>query len=113
MRELVNSLERAVLLADLVAIDAKHIVLPTDSAPLITSYKEAKEHFERQYFTHLMGAAGGNISLAAKLSSKTRKEIYEAMKRLDMDVEEIRELAESSGRIPVGIPVAADPDDDR
>jgi DNA-binding NtrC family response regulator len=101
VRELVNTLERAVLLADLVAIDAQHVVLPTHSAPLIASYRDAKENFERQYFTQLMSAAGGNISLAAKLSSKTRKEVYDAMKRLDMDVERYREQSESANRIPV------------
>jgi DNA-binding NtrC family response regulator len=109
VRELVNSLERAVLLADLVAVDAEHIVLPTDSAPLITSYKEAKDNFQRQYFTQLMSAAGGNISLAAKLSSKTRKEVYDAMKRLEMDVEQYREQAESVSRFPV----VSSPGDDR
>jgi DNA-binding NtrC family response regulator len=102
VRELVNTLERAVLLADLAAIDAQHIVLPMNSTPLITSYKEAKEQFERQYFTQLLNAAGGNISLAAKLSIKTRKEVYDALKRLDMDAERYRDqAAESTGRIRV------------
>ncbi len=109
VRELVNSLERAVLMGDLGAIDAKHIILPTDSAPLITSYKEAKENFERHYFTQLMNAAGGNITLAAKLASKTRKEVYDAMKRLEMDAGEYREAGGSAGRIPV----ASGDDEDR
>ncbi|HEY5242053.1 MAG TPA: sigma-54 dependent transcriptional regulator [Polyangiaceae bacterium] len=99
VRELVNSLERAVLLAELGAIDAPHVVVPTNSTPLITSYKEAKEEFEQQYFAQVMNAAGGNISLAAKLSSKTRKEVYDAMKRLGMNPDQYREQPESSGRI--------------
>jgi DNA-binding NtrC family response regulator len=99
VRELVNTLERAVLLADLATIDAQHVVLPTNSLPLITSYKEAKEHFERQYFTQLMSAAGGNVSLAAKLSIKTRKEVYDALRRLGMEAEPYRDhAAESAGR---------------
>ncbi len=111
VRELVNTLERAVLLADLLAIDAEHVVLPIHTTPLITSYKEAKEQFERQYFTQLMSAAGGNVSLAAKLSVKTRKEVYDALRRLEMDAEPYREqAAESTGRVRAASP--SGPSDD-
>ena len=51
----------------------------------IVPYREAKAHFERDYYAQLMKAAGGNVTLAAKLGQKTRKEIYDALKRLGVD----------------------------
>jgi DNA-binding NtrC family response regulator len=91
IRELANTLERALLLADNDTIDAAHIVLPEDSEPMIASYREAKEKFEARYYAQLLRASAGNITLAAKLASKTRKEVYFAMRRLGFDVEDYRE----------------------
>ena len=91
VRELINLLERAVLLSEANAIDAAHIILPQLSPrPLarsssFTPYKQAKKRFEQEYYGHLMRTADSNISLAAKLSEKTRKEIYDALKRLGLD----------------------------
>ena len=89
VRELVNLLERAALLADNRVIDAEHVTFPSgglSSGPaLLVPYKEAKAKFEREYYTQLMRTAGGNISLAAKLGQKTRKEIYDALKRCGGD----------------------------
>jgi two-component system, NtrC family, response regulator GlrR len=90
VRELVNLLERAVLLSVTNVIDAQQIVMPqTSLAPpppsSLIPYKEAKHRFEHDYYTQLMRTAGGNVSLAAKLGQKTRKEIYDALKRLDLD----------------------------
>ena len=94
VRELVNLLERAVLQADR-TIDAEHIrwpqgaPRPTASSSLVP-YREAKTRFELEYFSQLMRTADGNVSLAAKLSRKTRKEIYDALKRLGLDAAEYR-----------------------
>jgi hypothetical protein len=38
-----------------------------------------------------MRTAGGNVSLAAKLGQKTRKEIYDALRRLELDPERYRD----------------------
>ena len=38
-----------------------------------------------------MRTAGGNVSLAAKLGQKTRKEIYDALKRLGLDAVDYRD----------------------
>jgi DNA-binding NtrC family response regulator len=83
IRELINVLERAMLVGDENCIDAHQIALP---APIVEdagvrSYREAKLAFERAYFSQLMRVAGGNVSLAAKLAQKTRKEIYDALRR--------------------------------
>lgn len=97
VRELANSLERAVLLAEQGAIDAGHLLLPEDAAPLILPYREAKEQFEQTYYGNVLRTTGGNVSLAAKLAQKTRKEVYDALRRLGLDAGVYRD---SSGSMP-------------
>ena len=92
VRELVNTLERAALLAGEHAIDIQHVVFSNekpDTAPSL-SYAEAKQRFEVDYYGQLMRAVGGNVSLASKLGRKTRKEIYDALKRLGLSPESFR-----------------------
>ena len=85
-RELVNVLERAVLLAQHGQIDAAHVVLPEEAeTPLIVPYRDAKTRFELEYFVQLMQSSRGNVALAARLARKTRKEVYDALKRLGLD----------------------------
>jgi hypothetical protein len=43
-----------------------------------------------------MRTSGSNISLAAKLSQKTRKEIYDAIKRLDLESARLEAEPETS-----------------
>jgi transcriptional regulator with GAF, ATPase, and Fis domain len=92
VRELVNLLERAALLAGGGPIDAKHLTLPRSAAGsslmptmALAPYRDAKASFDHAYYTQLLASAGGNISLAAKLAQKTRKEIYDALRRLGLD----------------------------
>jgi len=89
VRELINLLERAALLAGADQIEAEHVVLPGGTAnenpASLLPYREAKTKFEHEYYSQLMRTADGNVSLAAKLGQKTRKEIYDALKRLGLD----------------------------
>jgi len=88
VRELINSLERAALLAGESQIEADHIILSGTEASTsgaLLPYREAKAKFEHEYYSQLMRIADGNVSLAAKLGQKTRKEIYDALKRLGLD----------------------------
>src|SRR5690606_15496653 len=87
VRELVGTLERAFLLVDAGVIGPDQIVLPetADLAPPIPPYRTAKIAFEMAYYSKLLRAAFGNISLAARLAQKTRKEVYDAVKRLKLD----------------------------
>jgi two-component system, NtrC family, response regulator GlrR len=94
VRELVNTLERAALLADNGTIVAEHIIISTAGAnrgatAAIGPYRTAKAQFETAYYSQLLRTSDGNISLAAKIAQKTRKEIYDAIKRLELE----RELA--------------------
>ncbi len=90
VRELVNLLERAALLAGDGPIDAEHVMLPqapraVAAAGTLVPYRDAKSRFDLAYYTQLMAIADGNISLAAKLAQKTRKEVYDALRRLGLD----------------------------
>jgi DNA-binding NtrC family response regulator len=87
VRELVNVLERAVVMANHREIDAEHVAFGRVASAQGTTpiaYRDAKQKFEREYYAQLMRTAGGNVSLAAKLGHKTRKEIYDALKRFDL-----------------------------
>ena len=68
-------------------IDVGHIELSSHASarPNITSYRDAKTLFEEEYFERLMRVTAGNVTMASKLSKKTRKEIYDALKRLGLD----------------------------
>ncbi|MEO8843412.1 MAG: sigma-54 dependent transcriptional regulator [Kofleriaceae bacterium] len=94
VRELVNILERAVLMSPDNAIDAEHVIFasatPAEPTAMPLAYREAKTKFELEYYSQLLRLANGNISLAAKLGQKTRKEIYDAIKRLEIDPEQYR-----------------------
>jgi two-component system response regulator GlrR len=89
VRELINMIERAVLLAGADEIDAEHIMVPSGETEVASAallpYREAKTKFELDYYSLLMRTADGNVSLAAKLGHKTRKEVYDALKRLGLD----------------------------
>jgi DNA-binding NtrC family response regulator len=96
IRELVNVLERASLLSGDRVIDAEHVILSSDASRVdgesstVRPYRDAKAKFELDYYSQLMRVAGGNVSLAAKLGQKTRKEIYDALKRLGVDATDYR-----------------------
>jgi DNA-binding NtrC family response regulator len=110
VRELINALERAILLAEQDVIDLEHVALPHNSAPpLIVPYREAKEQFEHEYYSRLLRTCAGNISLIAKLAQKTRKEVYDALKKLGLEPGEYRE---SSAKTKAAAPVPLGVDDD-
>jgi two-component system, NtrC family, response regulator GlrR len=86
VRELINTLERAFILGN--PIDEHHLELTGGrpaAKPSLTSYRTAKQLFEEDYFDQLMRVTAGNVTFAAKVSKKTRKEIYDALKRVGLD----------------------------
>lgn len=108
VRELVNVLEAGVLLAPADIIEAGHLhfmgslgpgsAAEDDEPPL--AYRDAKAHFDAAYYARVLRAAHGNVSLAAKLAQKTRKEVYEALRRAGVDADSYRDDAAvpSAGR---------------
>jgi DNA-binding NtrC family response regulator len=91
VRELINVLQCALLTAGGGPIDAEHVSVPSTSTPMVTPYREAKQEFEAQYYSQLLRLCGGNITMTAKLAHKTRKEIYDTLRKLCMHADEFRE----------------------
>jgi DNA-binding NtrC family response regulator len=96
VRELVNVLETAVLHAPANVIEAEHLQLGSavasdaDDAPIL-AYRDAKARFDADYYARVMRVARGNISLASKLAQKTRKEIYDALRRAGLEASAYRD----------------------
>jgi len=91
VRELENCVESAVAMTDK-AVIAEDLVLQGKASdpggPI--SFKDAKTEFERQYLIHLMEITEGNVSQAAKLAGKYRADLYELLKKHDLDPEGFR-----------------------
>ena len=90
VRELQHCIERTVALHAGGPIDVAHLfpagepsaraAQAAGAAPALR-YQDAREEFEQQYFRHLIAAAGGNMSEAARLSGIPRQNLYVRMKR--------------------------------
>ena len=106
VRELVNVLEAAVLLAPADVLEATHLHFmgilahgaggPDDGPTL--AYRDAKARFDADYYERLLRAAHGNVSLAAKLAQKTRKEVYDALRRAGVDADAYRDTSSAADR---------------
>jgi len=92
VRELENTIESAVALTTKETI-GEDMILPeseTENSPVRT-FKVAKEDFERKYLIELVEMTRGNIKQAAKLAGKYRADMYELLKRHDLDARDFRD----------------------
>ena len=89
VRELRERVRQAVFLAGDGAISAEALLLAKD-ADEVPSFKEAKRAFETRYVTGLLRRCGGNISRAARLAKKDRKDFYDVIRRTGVDPAEFR-----------------------
>jgi two-component system response regulator GlrR len=89
VRELGERIGQALRLAGSGAITAEALMLaaPSDEVP---SFKDAKRAFERRYVTGLLRRCSGNISRAARLAKKDRKDFYDVIRRTGVDPTEFR-----------------------
>ena len=93
VRELKHAIERAVV------INAGGPITPADlgiisntfqeAAPTaqLLPFRDARERFERAYFTNLLQAAGGNVSEAARLSGIARQNFHTHIKQLGIVID--------------------------
>jgi len=58
-----------------------------DSSVLQLPFREARDRFERAYFTNILQMTGGNVSEAARLSGIARQNFYAHIKRLSVVTE--------------------------
>jgi two-component system response regulator GlrR len=88
-RELFERIGQALRLVGSGAISAEALLIaaPPDQIP---SFKDAKRAFERRYVIGLLRRCDGNISRAARLAKKDRKDFYDVIRRTGVDPTEFR-----------------------
>jgi two-component system response regulator GlrR len=82
VRELRGRIREALRLCREGPISAEALLLARDEVP---SFKEAKRAFETRYVMGLLERCGGNISRAARLARKDRKDFYDVIRRTGVD----------------------------
>jgi two-component system response regulator GlrR len=88
-RELRERVRQAVRLAGGAAISAEALLLSGEGAE-VPSFKEAKRAFETRYVEGLLRRCDGNISRAARLAKKDRKDFYDVIRRTGVDPAQFR-----------------------
>jgi two-component system response regulator GlrR len=89
VRELAERIRQAVQLAGDGSISAEALLL-TGELEDVPSFKEAKRAFETRYVVGLLRRCGGNISRAARLAKKDRKDFYDVIRRTGIDPTDFR-----------------------
>jgi two-component system response regulator GlrR len=89
VRELAERVRQALRLSTNGAISAEALLLSADGRD-VPSFKEAKRAFETRYVVGLLRRCGGNISRAARLAKKDRKDFYDVIRRTGVDPSEFR-----------------------
>jgi len=87
--ELRERIRQAVSLSGTGAISAEALLLARDGEE-VPSFKEAKRAFETRYVRGLLRRCGGNISRAARLAKKDRKDFYDVIRRTGVNPSEFR-----------------------
>ena len=92
VRELENTIESAVALATGEEISADLILSRQESEDDtgIKTLKEARDDFMRTYLVQLIEFTGGNVSQAAKLAGKYRADLYEMLRKYNLDPDDFR-----------------------
>ena len=91
IRELKNEIESAVVLAQKDVI-TEDVIFPNQKEGIepMKPFKTAKADFEKKYLTRLIDLTKGNMSKAAKLSEKYRADLYQMLKKYDLDPTDFR-----------------------
>jgi len=89
VRELRQRIRQAVRLSSGGAVSAEALLLAGDGDE-IPSFKEAKRAFETRYVVNLLRRCAGNISRAARLAKKDRKDFYDVIRRTGIDPTQFR-----------------------
>ncbi len=89
VRELRERVRQALILSGNGAISVEALALSNEGDD-VPSFKEAKRNFETRYVKGLLRRCGGNISRAARLAKKDRKDFYDVIRRTGVDPQEFR-----------------------
>ena len=100
IRELKNTIERAVVLSLQDVIDAPDLIAlaplqeaapPAAALPQpALAYEEAKQDFEKSYLRDLLRQTQGNVTHAAKISLRYRGDLYRLMKKYGLKSEDFK-----------------------
>lgn len=88
-RELRERVRQAVQLCGDGALSAEALMLSTEGDE-VPSFKDAKRAFETRYVEGLLRRCSGNISRAARLAKKDRKDFYDVIRRTGVDPTDFR-----------------------
>ena len=93
VRELKNAIEQAVAVTQHDVI-SEEIILPTKDLPpeLLKPYKKAVEDFKRGYLVRLLEFTKGNVGKAAELAQKYRADMYNLVKKHNINPEDFKDL---------------------
>ncbi|MBW2143459.1 MAG: sigma-54-dependent Fis family transcriptional regulator [Deltaproteobacteria bacterium] len=92
VRELENTIEYAVAMATQDIITEDMVLQSQDlDQKRLSTLKSAKENFEKNYLMQLIELTQGNVSQAAKLAGKYRADLYELLKKHDLNPADFRE----------------------
>jgi two-component system response regulator GlrR len=89
VRELRERIRQAVRLSGSGSVSAEALMLSTEGDE-VPSFKEAKRAFETRYVEGLLRRCSGNISRAARLAKKDRKDFYDVIRRTGVDPAQFR-----------------------
>jgi two-component system response regulator GlrR len=91
VRELENTVESAVTMADANVI-TEDLILQTQqfADEGLKFLKDAKKDFEKDYLIQLITLTKGNVTEAAKLAGKYRADLYELLKKYDLNPADFR-----------------------
>lgn len=95
VRELKNKVKQAMVLTRNNVITAEDLFFHVPvSSNKFQSFKEAKREFEKEYISQVLRICQGNISQAARLAKKDRKDFYDVMKKYGIAPETFRKQAQ-------------------
>ena len=89
VRELRERIRQAIRLAGHGAISAEALMLSTEGDE-VPSFKDAKRAFETRYVEGLLRRCSGNISRAARMAKKDRKDFYDVIRRTGVEPGQFR-----------------------
>jgi two-component system response regulator GlrR len=92
VRELENVIRQAVLLCRGEEIQETDLVLPQETQPAgFPTFRDAKRRFECDYIRQAMERSRGNVTRAALVAGKDRKDFYDLMRRHGLQPELFRQ----------------------
>ncbi|MFP6656409.1 MAG: sigma 54-interacting transcriptional regulator [Myxococcota bacterium] len=89
VQELRERIHQAIQLSNSGSISAESLMLATENDE-VPSFKEAKRAFETRYVEGLLRRCAGNISRAARMAKKDRKDFYDVIRRTGVDTSQFR-----------------------